>query len=94
MRKSVTFQLVTISIDGRGPCIGDSGGPLFAEATDGKRYLVGVLSGVEQAPGRQACEGDYTARYTNLQGYQHWIDNVIQACDAQEGLCGPIADPS
>lgn len=82
------------SVNGRGPCIGDSGGPLFAEATDGKRYLVGVLSGVEQAPGRQACEGDYTARYTNLQGYKHWIDNVIQACNTQDGLCGPVADPS
>lgn len=75
------------SIDGRGPCIGDSGGPLFVAGSEGAPVLTGVLSGVEQAAGARACEGDYTARYTNLQGYLNWMQSVISTCDAASGLC-------
>ncbi|MBB33862.1 MAG: peptidase S1 [Hirschia sp.] len=77
------------SIDGRGPCIGDSGGPLFVSGEGGTPILTGVLSGVEQVSGQRACEGDYTARYTNLQGYLGWMQTVVQTCEANEELCTP-----
>ncbi|MDJ0919688.1 MAG: trypsin-like serine protease [Henriciella sp.] len=77
------------SVDGAGPCIGDSGGPLFVDDEDGNPVVVGVLSVVEQnLETRRFCEGDYGARYTNLQGYESWIDGVIQACETNAGLCG------
>ncbi|MEM9938878.1 MAG: trypsin-like serine protease [Pseudomonadota bacterium] len=77
------------SVDGAGPCIGDSGGPLFIDEDDGSPVVVGVLSVVEQnLQTRRFCEGDYGARYTNLQGYEQWISALIDACEANPGLCG------
>lgn len=77
------------SVDGAGPCIGDSGGPLFVDDEDGSAVVVGVLSVVEQnLETRRFCEGDYGARYTNLQGYETWISEVMEACEANSGLCG------
>lgn len=73
---------------GAGPCIGDSGGPLFVTEEDGTRTLVGVLSVVEQNPQTGTfCSGDYNGRYTNLQGYADWIDRVIARCDADPETC-------
>lgn len=73
---------------GAGPCIGDSGGPLYVTEMDGTRTAVGILSVVEQnrATG-QFCAGDYNGRYTNLQGYTGWIDSVIALCEAEPGAC-------
>ncbi len=77
------------SVDGAGPCIGDSGGPLFVREEDGTQTVIGVLSVVEQnLETRQFCEGRYGARYTNLQGYDDWIRDVMAACDNGTGLCG------
>ncbi|MEL7128976.1 MAG: trypsin-like serine protease [Pseudomonadota bacterium] len=71
-----------------GPCIGDSGGPLLVDEADGRPTVVGVLSVVEQnrATG-EFCSGNYNARYTNLQGYLNWIDDVIGACNSSAELC-------
>ena len=78
------------SQNGAGPCVGDSGGPLFVSEADGEKTLVGVLSVVENnlSTGK-FCEGDYNGRYTNLQGFQTWIDAVIDVCDSAGGdaLC-------
>ena len=78
------------SQNGAGPCVGDSGGPLFVTEASGNKTLVGVLSVVENnlSTGK-FCEGDYNGRYTNLQGFQTWIDAVINACDSAGGdaLC-------
>jgi len=75
------------SIDEIGPCEGDSGGPLYLEEEDGRQRVVGVLSNV-QGPRTQApCSGTYRAAYTNVGGYVDWIDTVISACEANEGLC-------
>lgn len=73
---------------GAGPCIGDSGGPLFVTEEDGTRTIVGVLSVVEQnrATG-QFCAGDYKGRYTHVQGYTDWIQAVITACETNEETC-------
>lgn len=77
------------SQNGAGPCVGDSGGPLYISENSGDPVVVGVLSVVEQNRETQAfCEGQYGARYTNLQGYQGWIDRVIAACEGQPELCG------
>lgn len=77
------------SANGSGPCVGDSGGPLFLTEGDGTRTAVGVLSVVEQnTQTEQFCEGTYGARYTNLQGYADWIEETMAACDANSGLCG------
>ena len=78
------------SQNGAGPCVGDSGGPLFVTEASGDKTLVGVLSVVENnlSTGK-FCEGDYNGRYTNLQGFKTWIDAVIEACDSVggDGLC-------
>ena len=77
------------SIAGAGPCIGDSGGPLFVTESDGTKTVVGVLSVVEQnLETGQFCSGQYGARYTNLQGYTSWISETIAACESNNGLCG------
>lgn len=77
------------STNGAGPCIGDSGGPLFVRETDGTQRVVGVLSVVEQNTETGGfCEGDYGARYTNLIGYSDWIERVMAACDASPAICG------
>ncbi|MDP3458893.1 MAG: trypsin-like serine protease, partial [Hyphomonas sp.] len=80
--------ITVASQGGAGPCIGDSGGPLYVSEADGSRTLVGVLSVVEQnhATG-QFCAGDYNGRYTNLQGYAGWIDSVIAFCEAEPAAC-------
>jgi len=80
--------ITAASQGGAGPCIGDSGGPLYVTEADGTRTLVGILSVVEQnhATG-QFCAGDYNGRYTNLQGYAGWIDSVIALCEAQPEAC-------
>lgn len=78
-----------MSDEGAGPCVGDSGGPLFVTEEDGSHVVVGVLSVVEQnQETRQFCEGEYGARYTNLQGYRGWIEEVITTCENGLGLCG------
>ncbi|MEM1037474.1 MAG: trypsin-like serine protease [Pseudomonadota bacterium] len=77
------------SVEGAGPCIGDSGGPLYVTEETGERTVVGVLSVVEQNMTTGGfCEGEYGARYTNVQGYLRWIEDVMAACDSGDGLCG------
>lgn len=90
--KSIGPALIKVgSINGAGPCVGDSGGPLFVEGSQGQPVLWGVLSGVEKSSD-QACSGDYVARYTNLQGYSSWINNVIAACASSPTLCSKQTD--
>lgn len=80
--------ITVASHGGAGPCIGDSGGPLYVSEADGSKTVVGILSVVEQnrATGR-FCDGEYNGRFTNLQGYTGWIDAVIAFCEAQPDAC-------
>lgn len=80
---------ITVASDnGAGPCIGDSGGPLYVTEADGSKTVVGILSVVEQnRTTGHFCEGEYNGRYTNLQGYADWIASVMALCDADEGAC-------
>ncbi|KCZ90701.1 S1 family peptidase [Hyphomonas johnsonii] len=76
------------SAGGAGPCVGDSGGPLYVTEADGTRTVVGVLSVVEQnRTTGEFCAGDYNGRYTNLQGYMGWITSVMALCDARTDHC-------
>ena len=75
------------SIDGAGPCIGDSGGPIYVEEDDGTRRLVGVLSAVEGNAEGKFCQGQYNAQYTNLAGFADWIEDVQLVCNNRPGLC-------
>ena len=73
---------------GAGPCVGDSGGPLYVTEEDGSKTAVGVLSVVEQNQETgQFCAGDYNGRYTNLQGYAGWLSDVMALCDSDEAAC-------
>lgn len=87
----VTSGPATITVASRadaGPCIGDSGGPLLVDENDGKPRVVGVLSVVEQnRTTGEFCKGAYNARYTNLAGFQEWIDGVISTCEASPDHC-------
>ncbi|MHA7900249.1 MAG: S1 family peptidase [Henriciella sp.] len=82
-------EISVVSQDGAGPCVGDSGGPLLVMEEDGSSVVVGVLSVVEQNLETGAfCDGMYGARYTNLRGYEDWIEKVISTCENGLGLCG------
>lgn len=73
---------------GAGPCLGDSGGPLYVTEDDGTKTAVGILSVVEQnRKTGQFCAGDYNGRYTNLQGYMDWMDAIMALCDGDESAC-------
>lgn len=80
--------IIVASDNGAGPCIGDSGGPLYVTEADGSKTVVGILSVVEQnrATGH-FCEGEYNGRYTNLQGYGDWITSVMALCEGQPDAC-------
>ena len=76
------------SRNGAGPCVGDSGGPLYVTEEDGSRTIVGVLSVVEQNRlTGEFCAGEYNGRYTNLQGYADWIETVMARCEADPESC-------
>ena len=57
---------------GKGSCQGDSGGPLWYK-TNGKRYLVGVVS-----LGRGCARPHDSALYTNVAHYRDWIDRTMR----------------
>ena len=80
---------ITVSSENcAGPCIGDSGGPLYVTEADGSKTVVGILSVVEQnRTTGHFCEGDYNGRYTNLQGYAGWISSVMALCEQDGAAC-------
>lgn len=80
---------ITVSSQsGAGPCIGDSGGPLYVTDADGTRTVVGILSVVEQnRTNGLFCAGDYNGRYINLQGYAGWMEGVIALCETSPDAC-------
>lgn len=53
-------------------CLGDSGGPLSCRASDGKWYLHGVASMVDNN-----CRG--VASFTKVTGFQDWITETISS---------------
>lgn len=88
MVSSGPAEITVASLNDAGPCIGDSGGPLMIDEADGEPRVIGVLSVVEQNRlTGEFCKGTYNARYTNLQGFTGWIEDVIGVCQASPELC-------
>ncbi len=60
----------TLTIDGEGKhgvCFGDSGGPVFAQASDGSVRVAGALSN-----GSDSCVGE--DNFTRVDAYRDWIE--------------------
>ncbi|ABI75361.1 trypsin domain protein [Hyphomonas neptunium ATCC 15444] len=80
--------ITVTSENGAGPCIGDSGGPLYVTEADGSKTVVGILSVVEQnRTTGHFCEGEYNGRYINLQGYAGWMTSVMALCEDEGAAC-------
>ncbi len=82
-------QISLASSAGRGPCIGDSGGPLFVRDGENGLVLMGVLSTVAENRTGGLCAGEYQSVYTNLVGFSDWLTDVMATCDATPGICRP-----
>lgn len=71
---------------GRGPCIGDSGGPLMVE-DNGHPVMMGVLSTLGVSRNGTICSGDYLASYINLETQKDWIMTTMATCEVNAALC-------
>ena len=71
---------------GRGPCIGDSGGPLMVE-DDGRPVMMGVLSTLGASRNGGICTGEYVASYINLESQKDWIRTTMATCEVDATLC-------
>lgn len=79
------FQnIITIEGDHTGPCMGDSGGPIFRKTEQGWYELIGITSGVWHVFNSKAlddpknlCESG-SAIMTSIVGYRDWIKHVIE----------------
>lgn len=76
-------HIVTIEGDHTGPCMGDSGGPIFRKTEQGFE-LIGITSGVWHVFNQKAlddpenvCESG-SAIITSVVGYRDWIKHVIE----------------
>ncbi|MEO0465588.1 MAG: trypsin-like serine protease [Pseudomonadota bacterium] len=79
--------VILVKSTGIGPCQGDSGGPLYVTEEDGQQTVVGVLSNVRAPSTQVPCSGTYLSAYTNVGGYVDWVEALIAACEANDGLC-------
>ncbi len=71
---------------GRGPCVGDSGGPLIV-SDEGRPVLMGVLSTISSNRYGEMCAGNYVSNYTNLTAYRSWAFNTMAVCEASDARC-------
>jgi len=67
-------QLLTNQLDGKGACMGDSGGPAFITDQDGTLVVVGATKGALQPYGK--C--DYFVEYSNLSIFKKFITDSIE----------------
>lgn len=71
--------LTASPVEDFGPCVGDSGGPLFIDRPEGT-VTVGVLSAVTD----DTCPPYGEAFYIRVKSYGRWIDRAMATC-VQEG---------
>ena len=71
---------------GRGPCIGDSGGPLMVD-DDGNPVMMGVLSTLGANREGRICAGEYLASYINLATHREWMLSTMATCELNSALC-------
>lgn len=78
-----------------GPCLGDSGGPLFTQMPSGEYAIAGVSSF-----GGGSCDPNGNAYEVNVVSYRNWIESVVFAhtgrtvatCGADEDLASLQSD--
>lgn len=70
-----TLFLTVSPVGDFGPCVGDSGGPLFAATPKGTR-IVGVLSSVTD----DACPPYGQAFYVRTRAFADWLDRAMATC--------------
>ena len=72
---------------GTAACSGDSGGPLYVKASDGKWYTAGVTSTAAAGPGSRAgdldCSGGNT--YASIAGNRQWIEETAAELSNRSG---------
>ncbi|MEL6566894.1 MAG: TIR domain-containing protein [Pseudomonadota bacterium] len=73
----------------QGPCVGDSGGPVYIRELDGRQKMIGVLAHITNDSGRRPCEAPYSSFVTSISGYRDWIGSAISFCDANPARCKP-----
>lgn len=72
--------------DGRGTCVGDSGGPLHCNMRDGRWYLVGITSF-----GSGCAKPGIPDVFTRLTNYTQWIANTVRDYEMGITIAGPTA---
>lgn len=86
LSKAGAAELTVSSRDGVGPCLADSGGPIYVIEADGTKKLVGILSIVPRNAEGDFCANDYVGQYVNLQSHTDWVADVIAHC-SRSGAC-------
>ncbi|MAQ14381.1 MAG: hypothetical protein CMN30_06255 [Sandaracinus sp.] len=84
----VSLRGSSVSIDGegtRGVCFGDSGGPLFAIASDASVRVIGALSG-----GDESCVG--VDNFTRTDVFRDWIESNTGPTIVDGASCGSITE--
>ena len=71
--------ILTNQQDGFGPCVGDSGGPLYAAGGGREPVVAGVLSAVTN----DACPPYDRAFYVRVRSFIDWIDAAMATCVQQ-----------
>merc|ERR1712000_579744 len=69
---------------------GDSGGPLFLQGPDGKRYMAGTNSGSNDNNG---CKYGATDQYCRLSRHYDWIQSVIGGTPTPKPTPQPTPEP-
>lgn len=63
--------ICTSGADGKGTCLGDSGGPMIYMQKDGSWIQIGITSF-----GRERCELGYPNGFTRVNFYNRWIESI------------------
>lgn len=70
--------------NGRGTCVGDSGGPLHCNMKDGRWYLVGITSF-----GSGCAKPGIPDVFTRLTNYSQWIADTVRDYEMGVSIVGP-----
>lgn len=80
------FQEIQLSVNGTGPCFGDSGGPNFITSSDGGLKLAGTTTGPARGSDQNCDSGGATIM--DITTYRAWMACTFQQMDK------PIIMPS
>lgn len=84
--KNIDDNMVCFGDGNKGPCTGDSGGPLMCQK-EGQYFLVGVVSW-----GTEGCSRTgYPSVFTRIWSYMEWIREVITITEEED--LEPLPEP-